>query len=380
MNLLGVHLTMLIGPAVPLPAPLPLTEALQSVEVTHNDSGTSGFQLTFEVGRSGPLDLVDFQLAGNPLLRPFNRVVLIATFNAMPRVLMDGVITQQQLSPSNEPGQATLSLTGEDLSLMLDMEERSAEHPAQDETVIANKILLSYGQYGLIPLVIPPPALDVPLPVERTPVQQVSDLAYLREMAGRYGYVFYITPGPVPMSNTAYWGPPMRAGLPQRALSFNMGPETNVEQISFRYDGLAPSMSEGRVQDRTSNQTLPVVTPLSTRLPLSTQPAWLVNQPNVRRTQFRDSGVNAAQAFARAQGETDASMDQVLMADGELDALKYGDLLTPRALVGVRGVGYQHDGLYYVKSVTHRVRPGDYRQSFSLAREGQGATTPVVRT
>lgn len=380
MNLLGVHLTMLIGPAVPLPAPLPLTEALQSVEVTHNDSGTSGFQLTFEVGRSGPLDLVDFQLAGNPLLRPFNRVVLIATFNAMPRVLMDGVITQQQLSPSNEPGQATLSLTGEDLSLMLDMEERSAEHPAQDETVIANKILLSYGQYGLIPLVIPPPALDVPLPVERTPVQQVSDLAYLREMAGRYGYVFYITPGPAPMSNTAYWGPPMRAGLPQRALSFNMGPMTNVEQISFRYDGLAPSMSEGRVQDRTSNQTLPVVTPLSTRLPLSTQPAWLANQPNVRRTQYRDSGVNAAQAFARAQGETDASMDHVLMADGELDALKYGDLLTPRALVGVRGVGYQHDGLYYVKSVTHRVRPGDYRQSFSLAREGQGATTPVVRT
>lgn len=380
MNLLGVHLTLLIGPTVPMPAPPFLGEALHQVEVTHNDTGTSGFQITFRVGRSGPLDVMDFRLAGSPLLRPFNRVVLIATFNAVPKVLMDGIITQQQLSPSNEPGQATLSLTGEDLSVMLDMEERSVEHPAQDETVIANKILLSYAQYGLVPMVLPPPVIDVPLPVERTPVQQGTDLAYLREMAGRYGYVFYITPGPAPLTNTGYWGPPIRAGIPQCALSVNMGPETNVEQISFRHNGLAPSLSEGQVQDRMSNQTLPVMTPVSTRPPLSSQPAWLVNQPNVRRRQFRDSGLNATQAFARAQGETDASMDDVLAANGELDALKYGDLLRPRALVGLRGVGFQHDGLYYVKSVTHRIQPGDYRQSFVLTREGQGTTLPVLPT
>ncbi len=380
MNLLGVHLTMLVGPGVPLPAPPMLGEALHSVEVTHDDSGTSGFQIVFRVGRSGPTDLLDFALAGNPLLRPFNRVVLIATFNTVPKVLMDGMITQQQLSPSNQPGQATLSLTGEDLSVMLDMQERSVEHPAQDETVIVNKILLGYAQYGLIPMVLPPPTLDIPLPVERTPVQQGTDLAYLREMAARYGYVFYITPGPAPMSNTAYWGPPIRAGFPQRALSVNMGPETNVEQVSFRYNALAPTLSEGQVQDRVSNRTLPVMTPLSTRAPLASQPAWLVNQPNVRRTQFRDSGLSAAQAFARAQGETDASMDEVLVANGEVDALKYGDLLTPRALVGLRGVGFQHDGLYYVKSVTHRIQPGDYRQSFTLTREGQGSTLPVLPT
>lgn len=380
MNLLGIHLTLLIGPTIPLPAPPMLGEALHSVEVTHSDSGSSGFQIIFRVGRSGPLDLVDFPLVGNPLLRPFNRVVLIAMFNTMPKVLMDGIITQQQLSPGSEPGQGTLTLTGEDLSVMLDMEERSAEHPAQDETVIANKILLSYAQYGLIPMVLPPPVLDIPLPIERTPVQQATDLGYLRQMAARYGYVFYITPGPAPLSNIAYWGPPVRVGLPQRALSVNMGPESNVEQISFRYDGLAPSMSVGQVQDRTSNQTLPVVTPVSTRPPLSSQPAWLVNLPNVRRTQYRDSGVSATQAFARAQGETDASMDDVLTASGELDALKYGDLLTPRALVGLRGVGYQHDGLYYVKSVTHRIQLGDYRQSFTLTREGQGATLPVLPT
>ena len=27
------------------------------------------------------------------------------------------------------------------------------------------------------------------------------------------GYVFYVTPGPVPLMNTAYWGPPVRLGV-----------------------------------------------------------------------------------------------------------------------------------------------------------------------
>jgi hypothetical protein len=379
MSLSGVHLTLLIGPAVPAPAPALLLEALESVEVTHGDKGRSGFQITFRVGRSGPADLLDYRLLNIPLLKPFNRVILTVTFNAVPRVLMDGIISHQQLAPSNEPGASTLTVTGEDISLMMDMEEKSVEHPAQDETLIANKIILSYAQYGLVPTVIPPPVVDPPLPIERVPVQQGTDLEYLKTMAGRYGYVFYVTPGPAPLTNTAYWGPPILVGLPQKALSVNLGPDTNVESINFQNNGLAPTFVSGKVQDRLTNQSLPVQTRASLRRPLVSQPAWLVNQPHVRRTQFRQSGLNAMQALARAQGITDASMDEVVTASGELDALRYGDLLKPWGLVGLRGVGYQYDGFYYVKSVTHTIRMGEYRQRFTLTREGTGALIPMVR-
>ena len=47
-------------------------------------------------------------------------------------------------------------------------------------------------------------------------------------------------------------------------------------------------------------------------------------------------------------------------------------------LVGVRGVGLAYDGLYYVKSVTHSIKPGEYKQSFTLARNGLVSITPVV--
>jgi hypothetical protein len=46
--------------------------------------------------------------------------------------------------------------------------------------------------------------------------------------------------------------------------------------------------------------------------------------------------------------------------------------------VGLRGAGHSFDGLYYVKSVTHNIRRGEYKQSFTLTREGLGAISPVV--
>jgi hypothetical protein len=376
MSFLGTHLTLLIGPSVPVPAPLNFLEDLDSVEVTHSDEGRSGFQITFRVGRTGA-DLLDYGLLSSPLLQPCNRVVLLVTFNAVPEVLMDGIIMDQQLAPSNEPGGSTLTVTGEDVSVMMDMEEKSVEHPAQPEAVIALKIIGSYAQYGLVPMVIPPPSLDVPLPTERTPVQQGTDLEYLQIMGSRFGYGFYITPGPAPLTNTAYWGPPERIGIPQKAISINLGPNSNADIPSFRYDALATTFLTGQVQDRNTNEVLSVQTAASTRPPLASQPAWAV-QSCVRTRQLRQSGLNTMQAFTQAQAETDSSTDKVVTVSGDLDAARYAALLKPRGLVGLRGAGFSYDGFYYVKSVTHNIRRGEYKQSFTLTREGLGAISPVV--
>jgi hypothetical protein len=374
---LQLRLTLLVGPTVAVPAPPILIDALDKVEVTQTDEGRSGFQITFTAGRGGMIGLMDYPLVSLPLLNPFNRVVLILTFNGVPSVLMDGIITDQQLVPSNVPGESTFTITGEDVSVMMDLEEKSVEHPAQDETLIALKLIATYSQYGLVPVVIPPVALDVPLPIERTPVQQGTDLAYLTLLAHRNGYVFYISPGPAPLTNTAYWGPPKRVGVPQRALSINMGPETNVDSLSFRNNALQPTFVEGQIRDRSTNQTVPVRTLASTRTPLAALPAWLVNQPNVRKTQLRNSGLTAVQAFARAQGITDASTD-ALTAEGQMDGLRYGGVLQAGRVVGVRGVGLSHDGLYYVKRVSHTVSKETYTQRFTLSRDGTGSLSPVV--
>src|SRR5207244_12407428 len=63
---------------------------------------------------------------------------------------------------------------------------------------------------------------------------------------------------------------------------------------------------------------------------------------------------------------------------GELDVLRYGSILRARQLVGVRGAGAAFDGLYYVKSVTHKIKRGEYKQDFTLTRNGLVSTVPTV--
>jgi hypothetical protein len=370
-----------MGPTVPVPVPPQVLEGLESIEVNHGDEGRSGFQLTFQVGRSGAQDVLEYPLLANPFFKPFNRVVIVVSFNLLPQVLMDGVLTDIQFSPSNQPGESRLTLTGEDISLMMDMEDKPDQHPAQDETAIAFKLISRYAQYGLVPNVRPPPVIDRPLPSERIPIQTGTDLTYLRDLAALHGYVFYISPGPIPLSNTAWWGPPKRFDLPQPALSMNMGVSTNVESIQFQYSALEQTTISDWVQDSKLNRALPYKTFATTRLPpMAALPAVLVQQPHVRKRRLDNrEGNSYTQAMAHAQGNTDAAADRVLTATGELDAARYGTLLQPRGVVGVRGVGYLHDGLYYVKRVSHSIRRGEFKQRFTLTREGFGSTTPVVR-
>jgi hypothetical protein len=43
----GIHLTLLVGPVVPVPVPQLVLDALTSVEVTSSAGYASGFQLSF---------------------------------------------------------------------------------------------------------------------------------------------------------------------------------------------------------------------------------------------------------------------------------------------------------------------------------------------
>ena len=381
----GIYLTLLVGHKfAPLPAP-DLVNSLAQVEVTHSYSGRSGFQLTFRASRSERVfNPIDFPILLKRQLQPFNRIVLVVTFNVRPHVLMDGIITDQQLTPEGLD-HASLTVTGEDIGVLMDMDEEVVEHHALPEPGIVAKILANYAPFGVVPNVIPPPVLDVPIPTERVPVQHGTDLEYIETMAARYGYTFFIRPGPVPLMNQAYWGPPVSFGLPQKALTINMGQADNVSSINFRYDALAPERVRGRVQDRRLNQGIPYATVGTLRPPLELRPALYTQRGDVRKRWNSDvAGLDAAGAAVRAQGMTDASVDNVVIAEGELDSVPYERVLETGRTVGVRGVGYSYDGFYYVRQVTHTIDLGNkeeatsYQQKFTLHRGGLGSLSPMV--
>jgi hypothetical protein len=366
---LGVRLQLLIGPTVPVPAPGAVIDAFVELEVTNNDRERDGFQIKFSLGKDSPLD---YGLLQRGLLDPPNRVIIMVIFGALPQVLIDGIITDHQVTPSNKPGESTLAVTGEDVSVMLDLEEKDETYPNQPDSVIVTRILAQYARFGLIPKVTP--TTDVPLQTERIPTQQGTDLAYIQQLAQNNGFVFYIETTSVPNVNTAYWGVDNRLGMPQPALSMNMGTFTNVDSpMNFRYNALGPAAPQVKILEPFTKLSIPIPLPAGLRPPLASRPA-----PALRKTLPRDTAnLNPMQAGLRGLSSSAQTSDAVT-ASGEIEAVRYGRVLRAGRLVGVRGAGLSYNGFYYVKQVTHRIKRGEYKQSFSLTREGRGALTPAV--
>lgn len=366
---LGVRLQLYIGPTLPMPAPYPVMEALTEVEVTNRDQDYDGFKLTFTLGKDS---ILDYGLLLTGLLDPPSRVVIQVFVAALPQVLIDGIITKHQIAPSNRPGESTLAVFGKDVSVKLSLEEKSKTYPNQTDSVIVTQLIGNYATLHLLPQITP--TTDVPIQVDRIPSQQGSDLDFIRELARRNGFVFYIEPTPAPGVNSAYWGVDNRLGVPQPALTMNMGADTNVDQpMSFNFDALGPAEPQVTILEPFTKRPISIPLPSSLRPPLARQPVSSLRKTLPRNT----SNLNPVQAALRGLSSSSQSSDAVT-ATGEVDAVRYGRALRSRQLVGVRGVGQSYDGMYYVQEVTHRIKRGEYKQSFSLRREGRGAMTPVV--
>ena len=368
----GFYLTLLMGPMVPIPAPQPVVDALTSAQITTSAGSASGFQLTFAISKKSLLNQV---LLPAGYFDPKIRVILVLTMNGLPTVLMDGVITQHTVTPSNDPGQSTLSVTGQDLTLVMDLKDQKMCFPGMPAEARVALICLKYFLYGIVPLPIPTVLMDIPNPIEQIPVQSSTDLQYIQALAEEAGYVFYIDPGPLPGMNIAYWGPEIRIGIPQPALNVNMDAESNVESLSFTCDGLAKKQMAVSITEPNTKITIDIPIPDIgiLRPPLAARPIFPLRTMPVPCS----SKWSPVQAMLLGLGQTAQASDSV-SGSGQLDVLRYGHILKARQLVSVRGAGLAYDGFYYVKSVTHNLKRGEYKQSFSLARDGMISLTPQV--
>lgn len=370
-GILGVRFILWLGKNVPSPAPAGVLDALEKVEVTNDAENGDGFQMTFLVDKGKSLE---FDLLNDGSVDPFNRVIIGVVPGVMPQVLIDGIITHHQLDPGTQEGTSRLIVTGKDVSVMLDLEEKNAKYENQPDFLIVTRLIAGYMQYGLVPAVTP--TTDIPIMLQRIPRQHETDLAFIKRLAQRNGFVFYIEPLTFGV-NTAYWGPDNRIGIPQPALTANMGSWTNVTSLHTSQDALSPVGTKGTFVEPITKISIPIPSLPSLRIPpLSSSPTQARRSIILRNS----ANQNPAQAAVNAVSTVTNAPESVNI-DGELETVRYGNVLRARKLVGVRGIGLSYDGNYYVRKVTHAIQMGknaSYTQQFKISKEGTGSLVPVV--
>lgn len=405
------ELTLKIGPDPPEAASLSVIRALREVEVTRTSSVPSGFQLTFGAVRYDPRyeaaeeddSQTEWPLLKDDTLAPFNRVqVLVSIDDASDVVLIDGFITRQELNVAGEQG-STLVLTGEDVSVKMDLFEISAEYQELTTSAVVQQILGKYSSLGVTPEVEAPEGESAP--TDYVPQQNCTDRFYLQILASQNGFEFYLKPGTAAGKNTAYWGPPIANKSPQpdpqTALITQMGQRDNVKSLSLSYDALAPALAYAQVLDLTKNpaESAPVAIGSATQkpglstggaIPSSPSGSGLASDPTsfssslktlaVRGRLANYPGYPLAEAKTLAQAKTNLSVTDVVTIEGELDTVRYGTVLDVPGLVDVLGIGTKYGGTYAVKEVTHNLKFGgedwQHVQKFVLTRGGLGYKAP----
>lgn len=379
----GAHLTLRMGAVVASPVPAAVIDSLVEVQCTEASKGRSGFQLRFTYSEESEMGR---EVTRGSLFEPPGRVIVSVTLGGRERVLADGVITRQDFAPSSKAGQSTLSLTGTDVSQMMDLVDLSAiPMPPMPDFGRVAFLLAKYAMYGVVPAAVPSVLLAVPNPLEYLPIQRETDYAYINRLAREAGYVFYVAAGPAPGMNIAYWGPEVKFGPVQSPMKINMDGETNIDSFSVSYDGMKKEVYVVFYHNDETHVSIPIPVPginpinppLGRRPPI---PMGLKLLNRREREPERDeeeeeadtAGVDFARAASKALAQA-ARNAEIVGASGTLDVQRYGEVLRARSLVRVQGAGALHSGDYYVDSVSSTLKPGSFKQSFRLTRNARVA-------
>jgi len=370
----GFYLTLMMGSFTASPVPEAVIDALTDIQVTSSMGSQGGFQLKFTLGKTSTLQ----QMLAAGFFDPRTRVIIAVTVNGSTSVLMDGIITKQDVTPNIAPGKSTLTVTGLDLTALMDFIDLTGiPYPVIPLFVIVELILAKYAVLGVVPMALPTLLSLVSNPLAQSPKQFGTDYAYVNSLASEVGAVFYLDPGPQPGQSTAYWGPDITTlfGGTQSALSINMDANTNVDSLSFSYDGTLATQYLVTIIEPNTGIPIPIPVPNIDLL----KPTLAQTQATPLKTQQLTplSGEDPIKAALIALGKLMTS-SEAITASGELDVLRYGQVFKVRQRAGVRGAGQYYDGQYYVKSVTHTIKRGQYKQSFTLARGGVGSSVSTV--
>ncbi len=336
-----------------------------SVDTSRGEAWTAS--LTFDSRRDeqGRWDVQD-----KDLFEPWARVEIDARFGDRVEPVFHGYVRESQGEYPEERGNATFSVTCQDLSMALDREHRrhswaNEQQPATDSMVI-RQILTEHG------LILHPDSGSGTGNMT-TLNQDETDIRFLRKRAEANGYelTFYVDSETA--ADQVYFGPMRLEATRQPTLRVQAGSATDVLQIRIGEDAQQPDRIDVTLADRQGDSTRTIsvepAIPVLGRSRLTSGTRGL--RPYVVQ-QSGTAGDDEARIQAQAQMKIDSADIHRVVAEGELDGSLYGHVLQVGLPVGLDGVGDRHSGTYYVDRVTHVFDAGGYRQQFTLLRNAVG--------
>ena len=364
--LAGVRLTVLAGPTVPAPLPVPLLTALDGVEVSHADEGRSGFQLTFRAGR-GPGDVADSAVLAAPALR----AVGPGDPGGHVRAGADGADGRHRHErPASQPGREAEQVHGHGHRRRRQRDDgpggahrrapgaARGRDRAQDHRVVRAVRAHPAGH---------PAADGRHRHAAREDADAAgTDLAYMRGAGRRFGYTSSTSRPARCRSPTSPIGDRRSgSGMPQPALNVNMGPETTVDLDRYLQLRRAPRPPSPEQAGCRTGASIPLPCRRSSSCGRTARPS-LARDPALEIPSGTDQRWRPiSRGDDRRSPKRGRKRADAVTGTGTSTSMRYGRILRARSLVDIRGAGLAFDGTVLHHQRSSRPQARRLQASFS---------------
>jgi phage protein D len=349
------------------PVPSEVVDAVEEIVVQSTLETSSAFRVRLGIAQN---DLGDWRFLQEDVFKPLLPLTIRVAVGdvPVPEALINGYVSKQEVDYADEAGSSTVEISGLDATSQMNLEEKVKPWPNLPDSTIAASILAQYQP--LLPVIDPTsPTLTEP---EGTTIQRSTDLRFLRRLAKRNGFDFYVQPEPFSGVDQGFFRARQLLGTPQAVLNVSMGAtETNVSGVRVRYDMVRPTSVQASTLDASSKSVQPVVAATSSRPSLGSEPTLSRIRP-LPVVRPADTGLlRSGDLQSLAQGIADESSFAVSI-EGQVGT-DFG-VLRPGGLVAVRGLGRLFNGLYLLTRVTHMIDENGYVQHFEAQRNAATMT------
>jgi phage protein D len=351
------------------PVPTTIYGAIDTLQIEENAEQPGAMELRVPISRG---DSGDLTLVNEAPFQPFaNLAVVVTAQGKTPECIFDGFVLSHKIHLDQGAVTSTLTVWGQDVSWLMNLEEKAREWNGDTDGDIANAIFADYG------FATAPENTDNDSPAHtddgHTLMQRASDIQFLRALARKNGKLCRVACGAQAGQRTGYFAKPNLEGDPVATISLQSPDGARIEGLDFEWDVTRPTLVEARqalfndsdqdgVAGDTGDSGLPLLAARSlgdfsgrAMTVLLTTTVDDANELQLRTASvLREGGF-----FAKCTGQI------------ELEVL--GSVMRVGTLARVTGAGALCSGDYFVWSVRHTITPDKYTMKFVLVRNAVGA-------
>jgi phage protein D len=338
-----------------LPDPqMPVPATVQVVEALHQ---ATTYRLHYEFSSKDG----DFPLLRDEHLDPEKELAVMVMVDMVPKFLVSGPVMRQEISIPHGGSGGELDVMGGDHCVTMDREDKAKIWNNVTDSLAVTAVL---AEHRLVPDVGVTTTLHTEF--KHALVQRETDLRFVRRLARRNGFWFWIT-SEAPAVNIGHFKRFAPGGAADVELKINTK-DANIDRVTIEWDSERPVAATMKQVDLASKNVIDGSVDRSPLSGLASKP--LADVVNEKRS------VHIA-VPADSAGDLTARAEALLIDHGwfvsarvvaRMSVLK--KLVRAHAVASLAGVGKRHSGNYVVSRVIHDIDAADHVMTIELMRNG----------